>query len=102
MTRPGSPSSHPPAPDFAETEALRSARARLLREAERRRYRLHRLSGLTGDLKAATTELLRRELAAATRAPKGDEQRQAAPESPVPPDMPEPPVRCRWLPYRDD
>lgn len=49
-----------PAP--ADRSDLAAERRRLIEEAERRRYRLHRLIRLTGRLKAVTTELLKEEL----------------------------------------
>jgi hypothetical protein len=39
-------------------------RKELLGEVERRRFRLHRLPGLTAELRAVTNELLKQELAA--------------------------------------
>ncbi|MEP0235559.1 hypothetical protein [Roseibium sp.] len=47
--------------------ALREQRDALLREADRHRYRLHRMPDLRDDLKRVTTELLRQELAASKR-----------------------------------
>ncbi|ADZ70098.1 hypothetical protein SL003B_1670 [Polymorphum gilvum SL003B-26A1] len=43
-------------------------RQELLGEARRHRYRLHRLPGLTAELRAVTNELLRQELSTAARA----------------------------------
>jgi len=50
--------------ELGDKNALRERRDRLLREAEKRKYRLHRLSGLTRALQDATNELLRLELEA--------------------------------------
>lgn len=44
--------------DAAEVERLRRERARLLSEAHRHRYRLHRLTGLTAELRDVTTRLM--------------------------------------------
>lgn len=49
---------------FNNGQALREQRDALLREADRHRYRLHRMPDLRDDLKRVTTELLRQELAA--------------------------------------
>lgn len=43
-------------------------RQELLGEVERHRYRLHRLPGLTAELCAVTTELLRQEISEAAGA----------------------------------
>jgi hypothetical protein len=45
-----------------------SRREKLLGEAERHRYRLHRLPGLTAELRAVTTELLKQEISKAASA----------------------------------
>lgn len=46
---------------LSETQALRDRREHLLREADRHRYRLHRLRDLQTELQQVTTELLKRE-----------------------------------------
>ncbi len=46
-----------------------SRREKLLGEAERHRYRLHRLPRLTAELRAVTTELLKQEISKAARVP---------------------------------
>lgn len=49
--------------ELRETSALRERRETLLREADKHRYRLHYLRGLTDELRQVTAELLRLELA---------------------------------------
>ncbi|MCV0428860.1 MAG: gas vesicle protein V [Roseibium sp.] len=46
---------------LSETRALRDRREHLLREADRHRYRLHRLRDLQTELQQVTTDLLKRE-----------------------------------------
>lgn len=48
--------------ELSGTNALRERRNRLLREADRHRYRLHRLPKLTEELQRVTTALLQHEL----------------------------------------
>ncbi|WP_153769249.1 gas vesicle protein V [Labrenzia sp. CE80] len=55
--------------ELSETAELRRRRDELLGLAHRRRHRLSRLPGLTGELKTVTTELLKQELDA-RRAPE--------------------------------
>lgn len=53
---------HPSQYALRETSALRNRRDLLLREANKHRYRLHRLSDLQDQIRQVTTELLKREL----------------------------------------
>lgn len=48
--------------ELRETTALRDRRNRLLREVERRRYRLHYVPHLLTELQQVTCDLMRQEL----------------------------------------
>lgn len=62
-----SPLTDPDVNVLSETKAERDRRDHLLREANRHRYRLHRMRDLQDELKQATNELLKRELEARAR-----------------------------------
>lgn len=70
---------NPPVHVLSEIQTLRDHREGLLREADRHRYRLHRLRSLQTQIQQATTDLLELELEhaalvkAASQAPKRPE-----------------------------